>query len=80
LTNINSGTFTFRFRLYDVESDSEIDPKLPLWEEEKTIKLAFADKKTVRTYLGEINPLDGVDFSKQLWVQVEKKEKNGTFT
>jgi hypothetical protein len=51
-----------------------------LWEEEKTIKLAFADKKTVRTYLGEINPLDGVDFSKQLWVQVEKKEKNGTFT
>jgi len=80
LTTLGSGTFTFRFSLYDVESDSETDPRLPLWEEEKTIKLTFADKKIVRTYLGEINPLDGVDFSKQLWVQVEKKEKTGAYT
>jgi N-acetylneuraminic acid mutarotase len=75
LTTLGNGTFTLKFNLWDLEEGGN-----KLWEEEKTIKLAFADKKTVRTYLGEINPLDGVDFSKQLWVQVEKKEKNGTYT
>ena len=74
LTTLGNGTFTLKFSLWDEE---QVGNKL--WEEEKLIKLAFADKKTVRTYLGEINPLDGVDFSKQLWVQVEKKEKDGTF-
>jgi hypothetical protein len=34
---------------------------------------------TIKTYLGEISSLDGVDFSQQYWVQVERKKKNGTY-
>jgi len=34
---------------------------------------------TIKTYLGDETPLDGVDFSQQLWVMVEQKRKDGTY-
>ena len=74
VTNLRSGIFDFKFSLWDDEIGGN-----PLWEEEKTIKLTFADKKTIRTCLGEFNPIDGVDFSEQLWVQVEKKNADGSY-
>jgi hypothetical protein len=34
---------------------------------------------TIKTYLGDKTPLDGVDFSQQLWVKVEQKRKDGSY-
>jgi hypothetical protein len=74
-TTLAAGTFTLKFSLWDTDTDGNL-----LWEEEKTIKLKYADKKIVRTYLGELTPLDGVDFSQQLWVQLEKRNTDGSYT
>jgi hypothetical protein len=56
--------------------DSETDGT-KLWSEDKLLKPV---KKAVSTYLGEMNSLDGVDFSEQLWVQLELKNSDGTYT
>ena len=64
-------TYNFRFSLWDQESEG-----IEVWSEKKPIKLTTA---VVKTYLGDTEPLDGVDFSQQLWVQVERKTKTGTY-
>ena len=67
-----SGTQTLRFSLWtaDTEGGEEI------WSEEKSMKVTA---KTIMTYLGDKTPLDGVDFSQQLWVNVEQKRKDGSY-
>jgi hypothetical protein len=62
--------YTIKFSLWDVESGGTT----PLWEEEKKINLTTS---TLKTYLGDVKSLDGVDFSQQLWVQVDRKVKSG---
>jgi hypothetical protein len=44
--------------------------------EEKTMKVTA---KTITTYLGDVVPLDAVDFSQQLWVKVDQKRKDGSY-
>jgi len=65
-------TYTFRFSLYDAESDG-----LAVWSEDKAISLTGAK---LTTKLGDAITFDeaGVDFSQQLWVQVDRwvKAKN----
>jgi hypothetical protein len=58
------GTFTFRFSLWDDETSGS-----QLWWEQKQIKLSG---QTIKTYLGDVEPLEGTNFTEQLWVQVEK--------
>ena len=41
-----------------------------VWEEEKTLK---GKNSVISTYLGDIIPLEGVNFGEALWVQVEEK-------
>jgi hypothetical protein len=65
-------TYTMRFSLWDAETDGN-----QVWYEEKSIALKSSK---ITTYLGDTPtyPLDGVDFSQQLWVQVERIKKDGT--
>jgi len=64
-------THDVKFSLWDAETGGN-----EVWSEEKTITLVSG---YIQTYLGEVTPLTGVDFSQQLWVQVENKTKSGTF-
>jgi len=63
-------TYTIKFSLWEADSGGAT----PVWEEEKQLHLS---NSTLKTYLGDENSLDGVDFSQQLWVQVERKVKAG---
>ena len=65
-------TYVFKFSLWDTDIGGEI----PVWEEEKPLKLTSA---TIKTYLGDRESLDGVDFSQQLWIQVERMKPDGTY-
>ena len=56
--------YTIRFSLWDAESGGSA----PLWEEEKKINLTTS---TLKTYLGDVNSLDGVDFSQQLYFAIQ---------
>jgi len=63
--------YTILFSLWDDESaGSEV------WSEEKTISLTGTK---IKTSLGDTIPLTDVDFSQQLWVQVERKKADGTY-
>lgn len=64
-------TYTIKFSLWDSAMDGG-----ELWSEEKSISLTGPKMKT---YLGEVNGLEGVDFSRQLWVQVERRKADGTY-
>jgi hypothetical protein len=64
-------TYTLRFSLWGQGSGGAL-----LWSEEKEVTLSGPK---IKTYLGDVEPLDGVDFSQQLWVKVEKKRPNGTY-
>ena len=64
-------TYTLRFSLWDQDLAGT-----ELWFEEKKVTLSSS---RVKTYLGDTEPLGGVDFSQQLWVKVEKKSANGTY-
>lgn len=63
-------TYTMIFSLWDAATDGN-----EVWWEEKRIELKSAK---LTTYLGDTEPLDLVDFSEQLWVQVERKKQDGT--
>jgi hypothetical protein len=64
-------TPTLRFSLWDQDSGGAL-----LWSEEKEVTLSGPK---IKTYLGDTEPLDGVDFSQQLWIKVEKRRANGTY-
>ena len=66
-------TYTFRFSLWNDETST--DPLNMVWSEDKKITLTSA---VVKHYLGEIEPLGGVDFTQQMWVQLERVKKVGT--
>ena len=61
-------TYTFRFSLWDT---GIVDTGAKVWEEEKPVTITSA---LIKTYLGDDTPLDPAQFSKQLWVQVERKK------
>ena len=65
-----NGTYTFRFSLWDAQSGGT-----EIWSEEKSLKVTGS---LIKTYLGDTNPLDGIDFSQQYWIQVERL-KNLTY-
>jgi len=56
--------YTMRFSLWDAPTGGS-----EVWFEEKEIALKGPN---IKTYLGDTTTLDGVDFSQQLWVQVER--------
>jgi hypothetical protein len=68
------GTYTIRFSLWDAV---KIGSGNQVWSEEKTINLTSSS--IIRTELGGKNPLDDVDFSQQLWVQVESEISENTY-
>jgi len=69
-TTLASKTYDLKFSLWDSETGG-----VEVWSEEKDLTLT---KGIIKTYLGDAFPLDGVDFSSQLWVQVERIKKDGT--
>jgi hypothetical protein len=70
-TTLAPKTFDFRFSLWDAETEG-----LEVWYEEG--KELTVKNGIIKTYLGDTAPLDGVDFSSQLWVQVERLKRDGT--
>jgi hypothetical protein len=64
-------SYTIKCSLWDADEGGNM-----VWEEEKTLKTKIS---VINTYLGEVNSLQGVDFSQTLWVQVEIKQKDGTY-
>ncbi len=66
--------YTFRFSLWNVATGG--DPVNKVWEEEKPVKITSA---VIKTNLGNATPLDLADFSDQLWVQVERKKRDGSY-
>jgi len=71
-TTLPAKTLDFKLSLWDTETGGG-----EVWSEEKELTLTGG---ILKTYLGDTAPLDGVDFSSQLWVQVERIKKNGTPT
>ena len=69
-TTLPPKAFDFRFSLWDAEAGGG-----EVWSEEKELPLTGG---IIKTYLGDTTSLDGVDFSTQLWVQVERIKKDGT--
>src|SRR4030042_4099813 len=67
------GTYTIRFSLWDT---GIVGTGNQVWSEEKTIKLTSSS--IIKTELGGKNPLADVDFSNQLWVQVEREISENT--
>ena len=70
-TGMGNKSYTIRFSLWDADESGNM-----VWGEEKTLT---TKKSVINTYLGEVNSLQGVDFSQALWVQVEIREKDGTY-
>ena len=56
--------YTFRFSLWTAETGGT-----QVWFEDQSMVLA---SPAISTFLGKVTPLSGVDFSQQLWVQVEQ--------
>jgi hypothetical protein len=69
-TTLPPKAFDFTLSLWDAEAGG-----VEVWSEEKELTLTGG---ILKTYLGDTAPLDGVDFSSQLWVQVERMKKDGT--
>jgi hypothetical protein len=67
--------YTIRFSLWNDPTSTDQTSSM-VWSEEKEVTLTTAK---IRTYLGDTNSLDNVDFSEQLYVQVERKKADGTY-
>ncbi len=65
--------YTFKFSLWD---NPDPGSGTMVWSEEKQITLTT---NKIKTYLGDTTALDNVDFSQQLYVQVERKKADGTY-
>jgi hypothetical protein len=63
--------YTFIISLWDADEGGNL-----IWSEEKQINLTSPKLKTI---LGDTESLDAIDFSQQLWVQVEKKKVDGSY-
>ena len=63
-TTLTPGTYNLRFSLWDAATAGVM-----IWSEEKKITLTSS---AIKTILGDTGPLDGVDFSQQLWIQVDR--------
>lgn len=77
--NVDPVTVTFRFSLYDAETGGTA-----VWQEEKDLiptKMKIDQKSIdfISTFLGDAMTLGGVDFSQQLWVEVEVKQLDNTY-
>jgi hypothetical protein len=72
-TLAHPATYTFRFGLWNAGT---LGTGVSVWEEEKNVKITSA---LIKTYLGTATPLDSAIFSQQLWVQVERKKKDGSY-
>jgi hypothetical protein len=70
-TTLTPATYTFEFSLYSAQTGGT-----QTWLEEKSIDLT---DDTIKTYLGDTNPLSGVNFAKQWWVRVRKRNTDGTY-
>jgi len=70
-TNLTPATYTFKFSLWDASTGGT-----SVWSEEKPVKMTSS---TLKTNLGTVTPLDTVEFSQQLWVQVERNN-GGVYT
>jgi trimeric autotransporter adhesin len=64
-------TATLRFSLWDAPTNGS-----EVWSEEKLVTMTVPG---IRVALGDVTPLDTVDFSRQLWVQVELKRRIGQY-
>jgi hypothetical protein len=64
-------TATLRFSLWDAPTNG-----VEVWSEEKLVTMTVPG---IRVALGDVTPLDTVDFSRQLWVQVELKRRLGQY-
>ncbi len=62
----------FLLSLWDAETGGN-----RLWFEEKRL---LVKSGRIETFIGDSNSLDNVDFSQQMWIQVELKEKNNRYT
>ena len=62
-------TYTFRFSLCTTETDGT----KAVWSEEQTISMKGS---MIKTYLGQFAPLEGLSFTEQYWVNVERKKKD----
>lgn len=82
-TTLTAGSYTLRFSLWNIVTGGTPAANR-VWWETKTLNMTGP---SLATYLGTVidnskrsGPLGEVDFSEQYWVQVEKKESNGSFT
>jgi hypothetical protein len=66
-------TYTLKFSLWNA---GDVGAGDSVWEEDKTVTITSA---LIKTNLGDVTPLDPADFTEQLWVQVERKKKDGTY-
>jgi hypothetical protein len=70
-TQLSPASATLRFSLWDAETSG-----LEVWSEEKLVTMTAPG---LQVTLGDVAPLDPVDFSEQLWVQVEWKRRAGEY-
>ena len=68
---LGNGNHIFRFSLWNAEKAGNI-----VWEEQKKV---IIQRSTINTFLGEVNSLLKVDFSKSLWIQVEERKSDGSY-
>jgi hypothetical protein len=64
-------TYTLRFSLWDAETLGN-----EVWSEEKPVHMTSA---ALKTNLGDATPLDPTHFTKQLWIEVQRKKPDLTY-
>jgi hypothetical protein len=67
----SSQSFDARLSLWDSDTGGN-----KLWEEGKILA---TKSSVINTYLGEINSIEGINFSQALWVQVDERMPDGSY-